>query len=141
MRQRALTGYSRLFFVMRVVSIPVEAVLRTRIDVNIDRVPALDTCADSSDGIFRDVWIGFGEMEEKRAFQSIRFVQVLVDLDAVIANRGIDIVSHRGDIGELSAEAESHHADLSRAVVAVLESGDHRAEVAGKLIGVELCAE
>ena len=45
----------------------------------------LDTCADSSDGIFRDVWIGFGEMEEKRAFQSIRFVQVFVDLDAVVA--------------------------------------------------------
>ena len=70
MRQRALTGYSRLFCVIRVVSIPVEAVLRTRIDVDFDRVPTLDTCADSRDGIFRDVWIGFGEMEEKRAFQA-----------------------------------------------------------------------
>ena len=68
MGQRAPTGYSRLFFVIRIVSVAVETVFGSRIDVDIDRVQTLDTCADCGNSIFRHVRIGFGEMEEKWAF-------------------------------------------------------------------------
>ena len=88
-----------------------------------------------------DVGIVAGEMHQDQAATLAGLVEVLVDLDAVVAHRGIDRQAGAGQVGKLAAETEAHNADLAGAVRAGAQGRDDVAQVACELGGVELCPQ
>ena len=80
-------------------------------------------------------------MQQDRALQTVGFTQVLVDLHAVVAHRGVDSVPRAGQIRKFAAQAKAHHADLARAVRTRPEGGDNIAKVPGELVGIQARAQ
>ena len=80
-------------------------------------------------------------MHQDQAATLAGLVEVLVDLDAVVAHRGIDRQAGAGQVGKLAAETEAHNADLAGAVRAGAQGRDDVAQVACELGGVELCPQ
>src|SRR5689334_17344389 len=57
----------------------------------------------------------FSDVQQQRLGDRGGFPDILLDADAVITDRGIDIASRRHEIGELAAQAETDGADLAGA--------------------------
>ena len=66
---------------------------------------------------------------------------MFVDLYAVIANCRAYLVPYARQVGELSAEAETHYSDLAGASLVSCERGDSVSQIGGKLICVHLPAQ
>jgi len=80
--------------------------------------------------------VGGGDMQHQRMGDRMAFVQHLVDHDAIIADRRIDVGARRGHIGEPPAKAEADRADLFRALRA--QPADRGLDVLDAVVGVIL---
>src|SRR5438552_16494123 len=91
----------------------VEAVAGAGIDEDLDLLAAGEGGADLGYRRLADMRVGAAEMQLQ--WHLDRFVEILVDAAAIVADRAIDARARRRQVGQPAAEAEAQRADLAPA--------------------------
>ena len=119
----------------------VEGVVGARIDVALELGELGQGLLDLRHRRRRHEAVVAGEMQQQRALDLLGFLQILLDIDAVIADGRIDAGPRRGEIGELAAQAIAQCRDLAVAALDLAQRVDRRLDVLGGLVLVEALIE
>ena len=124
MPQRARPRLACRGFVVGWIAVSVKAMFGAGVDMNIHILPCPHAGLDRLHGRGRHMGIVSGEMHQDGAIQVAGFVQMLIDLHAVIAHRRLDLVPRARQIGELTTQAKTHDPDFAGASLQRAEGGN-----------------